>query len=131
MFIFQDELTEAAAMAPKVQNQEPKKKPAPLVEEEPAAAADAPVAPGEAGPEPTAAAPEESVPFDELYVTHKALEMLGVLLESSNIKSMNGTLQVLIAHIETLFIEIKALASVGSGPKIRTRMPRAFERAPT
>ena len=32
--------------------------------------------------------------FDELYVTHKGLEMLCVLLESTSIKSMNGTLQV-------------------------------------
>ena len=37
---------------------------------------------------------EEVVPFDELYVTHKGLEMLCVLLESTSIKSMNGTLQV-------------------------------------
>ena len=34
-------------------------------------------------------------------------------------------------HIETFFIEIKILATVDSGPKIHTRMPRAFERAPT
>ena len=36
-----------------------------------------------------------------------------------------------VIHIETYFIEIKILASVDSGPKIHTRMPRAFERAPT
>ena len=90
----QDELTEAAAMAPKEQNQEPKKKKK-AAEQEP----EAPVAP----PAPAAAAEnadpevviqEEVVPFDELYVTHKGLEMLCVLLESTSIKSMNGTLQV-------------------------------------
>ena len=78
-------------MAPKVQNQEPKKKAVPPPPEEPMVTA----APEDTAEQPAAGATEETVPFDELYVTHKALEMLGVLLESSNIKSMNGTLQVM------------------------------------
>ena len=95
----QDELTEAAAMAPKEQNQEPKKKKkaAAAAEQEPLA----PVAPPAAAPaaaaenaDPEVVIQEEVVPFDELYVTHKGLEMLCVLLESTSIKSMNGTLQV-------------------------------------
>ena len=91
----QDELTEAAAMAPKEQNQEPKKKKK-AAEQEPLA----PVAPPAAAPaaaenaDPEVVIQEEVVPFDELYVTHKGLEMLCVLLESTSIKSMNGTLQV-------------------------------------
>ena len=36
-----------------------------------------------------------------------------------------------LLRVETFFIEIKILATVDSGPKIHTRMPRAFKRAPT
>ena len=80
----QDELTEAAAMAPMPVSRKISKE---NVD-----------APKEPEPEPAAdeAAVPEDVPFDELYVTHKALEILGVLLESNDIKSMNGTLQALL-----------------------------------
>ena len=92
----QDELTEAAAMAPKEQNQEPKKKKKAAAAEQEAPLAPPAAAPGGAAEnaDPEVVIQEEVVPFDELYVTHKGLEMLCVLLESTSIKSMNGTLQV-------------------------------------
>ena len=102
----QDELTEAAAMAPKEQNQEPKKKKKAAAAEQAAPLAPPAAAPGGAAEnaDPEVVIQEEVVPFDELYVTHKGLEMLCVLLESTSIKSMNGTLQVW-ATFNALFFE--------------------------
>ena len=68
--------------------------------------------------------------LDEPVVGNIKIETL--MTHWSKYSLQNRTYVILASvHIETFFIEIKILATVDSGPKIHTRMSRAFERAPT